>query len=51
MENWIVRHVESIMLVVGIVGFILVGAIFVAYFILARRVKRKRLAEQEYEDN
>lgn len=50
MEGWIVKHVEGIMLGVEIVGFILVGSMFVIYFMLARKVKRKRLAEQEYED-
>ena len=50
MDSWIVKHVEGIMLGVEIAGFILVGSIFVVYFMLARRVKQKRLLEQEYED-
>ena len=50
MDGWIVKHVEGIMLGVGIVGFILVGSMFVIYFVLASRVKKKRLLEQEYED-
>ena len=50
MDNWIVKHVEGIMLGVEIAGFILVGSIFVVYFVVARNVKRKRLLEQEYEE-
>lgn len=51
MDGWIVKHIEGIMLGVEIAGFILVGSIFVIYFVLARRVKKKRLLEQEYEDD
>lgn len=50
MDNWIIENIENIMLAVEVVGFILVGSLFVLYFIIAKRVKKKRLLEQEYED-
>ncbi len=51
MDGWIVRNIEDIMSVVEIAGYILVGSIFVIYFVVARKVKKKRLLEQEYEDD
>ena len=50
MEKWVMENVESIMFGVEIVGFALVGSLFVLYFIISRKVKQKRLLEQEYED-
>jgi len=50
MDNWIIENIENIMLGVEIVGFALVGSMFVIYFIVARKVKKKRLLEQEYEE-
>ncbi len=43
------EHVQDIMLVVGVSGFVFVAGMFVLYIVIARRVKKKRLAEEEYE--
>lgn len=47
MDNWIIENIENIMLGVEIAGFILVGSLFVLYFAIARKVKKKRLLEQQ----
>ncbi|MDH3325268.1 MAG: hypothetical protein OEM38_00960 [Gammaproteobacteria bacterium] len=50
MDKWMMENVENIMFVVEVVGFALVASMFILYFIISRRVKKKRLLEQEYED-
>jgi len=50
MEKWVMENVENIMLGVEIVGFIMVGSLFLIYFIVSRKVKQKRLREQSEED-
>jgi len=44
------ENVASIMFVVEVVGFALVASMFILYFAISRKVKKKRLLEQEYEE-
>ena len=50
MEKWMMENVENIMFGVEVFGFIMVASLFVIYFVVSRKVKQKRLLEQELED-
>jgi len=42
MDKWVMENVSSIMFVVGVVGFAMVGSLFVIYFVVSRNVKKKK---------
>lgn len=46
-KDWLMENIENIMLGIEIAGLIMVGAIFVLYFSMKKKVKEKRMNESK----
>jgi hypothetical protein len=46
-KDWIMENIENIMLGIEIAGLVMVGSIFVFYFLMKKKAKQKREQERD----